>query len=376
MFSRLQVPLLFAAVMLVGANAFVLTPILTEVAQGLGTQPHRVAWAISAFGAATAVSALVLAPLIDRSSAGGALCAAAGLLALGQAAGALSQGWLLLCLSQALAGVAVGVLLPGTYATAIATAPEGRESARLGAVLTGWALSLVMAVPAAALIAERFGWRMVYAAMAALSAATALGLLAVLGRVRIGANVHSSAMQALRLPGVALMLGVIFGYMAAFYGSFAYFGEGIRAAFGLTAEGTGMFVLAYGLGFGAAGIALSLAAPAITRNRLLAALLVIAGVYLLWGFALLRPWTAFGLAMAWGFANQLALNAMIVMLNRRAGPARSAVLGLNSAVTYSAVFAGPMVMGPLFLTYGYGGVTVLGAALVLAGALLIWRDQI
>ncbi|UYC11665.1 MFS transporter [Xanthomonas sp. CFBP 8445] len=134
-----------------------LTPILSDVAAALGTEPFRIAWAISAFGAATAVSALTLGTLIDRRPAGWVLGGATLLLAL--AASSVSQTWVWLCLAPALAGVATGVLLPGTYATAVATAPQGREAARLGIVLTSWALSLVLAVPLAAFVAAGFGWR-------------------------------------------------------------------------------------------------------------------------------------------------------------------------------------------------------------------------
>ena len=369
----LQVPAFFAAVVLVGANAFVLTPILSEVAASLGGETYEVAASISTFGAATAVSAFLLAPLVDRVQARHALGGAALLLALAQAASGLSQSWQALCVAQALAGIAVGVLLPGTYATASATAPPGREAARLGIVLTGWALSFVLAVPLAALIAERAGWRMVYVLLAAISALTAAGLAIVLRGVRIGAARRSSPWTALRLPGVLPLLVVNFGYMTAFYGSFAYFGEGIRAAFDFSADGAGLFVLAYGLGFGIAGIVLGRVAPAITRGYLVAVLLVLAGVYLLWRPALAEPVAAFAAAMAWGAINQLGLSALVVSLNRRAGDSRGAVMGLNSAVTYSAVFAGPMLMGQIYARTGFAGITTLSAAIVVASAGLAWR---
>lgn len=366
-----QVPALLAAVLLVGANAFVLSPILTEVAAGLSTDPYRVAWAISTFGAATAVSSLGLAGFIDRLPAAHVLGAAALLMAIAQGLSALSQNWLWLCLAQALAGLATGVLLPGTYATAAATAPKGREAARLGFVLTGWALSLVFAVPLAALIAERFGWRMVYALLGLVSAGTALALALALAGVRAGSGAPSRPWRAARLDGVAPLLGVMFLFMTAFYGSFAFYGAGIRQAFDLSAEGAGIFMLGYGLGFGAAGIALGLVAPRITRAYLATVLVAIAATYLGWRLALTRPVAAFFLAAAWGLMNQLCLNGVVVTLTRRAPEARGAVMGLNSAVTYSAVFAGPMLMGTVFAASGFAGVGTLAAGLILVAALIV-----
>lgn len=370
---QIQTIALLSAVLLVGSNAFVLSPILSQVAQGLATQPSHIAWAISAFGAATAASALTMAGMIDRMPAGRVLGGAALLLALAQASSGASQSWFWLCLSQAVAGVAVGILLPGAYATAATTAPRGREAARLGVVLTGWALSLVLAVPLAAFVAERSGWRMVYALLAGLSVLVAIGLMLALRGVRGGTAIRTPPWQALRLPGVGLLLVVMFAYMVAFYGSFAFFGEGVRQAFGLSAQGTGVFVLAYGLGFGLAGVGLGMAAPKITRGYIMLVLLGIATSYSCWRFALVAPPTAFAAAMVWGILNQLGLNALVVSLNRRAADARGAVMGLNSAVTYSAVFAGPVVMAPIYVGLGFAAVSAFAAILVVIGVLVGWK---
>ncbi|NIY76435.1 MFS transporter [Thalassospira sp. HF15] len=371
---QVKVLALLGAVLLVGANSFVLSPILSEVAGGLSTQTYHVAWAISAFGAATAVSALTLAGMIDRMSVGRVLGGAALLLAVAQVSSALSQHWMWLCLSQALAGVAVGVLLPGSYATVTATAPKGREAARLGVVLTGWALSLVVAVPAAAFITEQFGWRMVYFLMAGLSVLVAGVLVILLSDVRGGMTTRTSPLRAFWLPGVWQLLAVMLVYMTAFYGCFAFFGVGVRTAFGLTAQGSGMYVMAYGIGFGAMGFVLGVVSPKITRGYLCLVLIAIATSYATWGLTLQSQISALAGTAIWGMLNQLGLNAMVVSLNRQASDARGAVMGLNSAVTYSAVFAGPMIMGPIYAGFGFAAMAGLGSVLVICGVIVSWRS--
>lgn len=371
--AQVKVLALLGAVLLVGANSFVLSPILSEVAFGLSTQTYHVAWAISAFGAATAVSALTLAGMIDRMSVGRVLGGAALLLAVAQVSSGLSEHWIWLCLSQALAGVAVGVLLPGSYATATATAPKGREAARLGVVLTGWALSLVVAVPAAAFITEHFGWRMVYFLMAGLSVLVAGVLVVLLSDLRGGMSKRTSPLRAFLLPGVWQLLAVMLFYMTAFYGSFAFFGVGVRHAFDLTAQGSGVFVLAYGAGFGVMGFVLGMISPKITRGYLCVVMLAIAASYGTWGLTLQSQISALAGTAIWGMLNQLGLNALVVSLNRQASDARGAVMGLNSAVTYSAVFAGPMIMGPIYAASGYAMVTGVGAVFVATAAIVIWK---
>jgi predicted MFS family arabinose efflux permease len=368
-----QTTALLAAVLLVGANAFILSPILTNVAQNLNTDPARIAWAISAFGAATVISALTLASLIDRLPAGRVLGGAALVLAVAQVLSGMSEGWLWLCLSQSLAGTATGVLLPGTYAITAATAPEGRAAARLGIILTGWALSLVLAVPLAAFVADRFGWRAVYWLLSGLSVVTAAGLMEALRGVHGGTAVRVSLWCALRLRGVAPILAVMFAYMTAFYGSFAFYGEGLRQAFNVSAQGAGLFVLAYGLGFGMAGVGLGIFSPRISRGYILLVLAAIATSYACWGLALTASTVAFGAAVIWGGLNQLGLNALVVSLNQRAQEARGAVMGLNSAVTYSAVFAGPLLMGPINASLGFPNATAMAAIFVLIGLGIGWK---
>ncbi|TYC63993.1 MFS transporter [Rhodobacterales bacterium] len=370
----LRVPSLLMGVMMVGANSFVLSPILSNVAADLDAYPAQVAWAISAFGAATALSALAFGTVIDRWPAGQVLAGGALLLALAQALSGLSSGWVWLCVAQAIAGLATGVLLPGAYATTAATAPKGRAPARLGVVLTGWAISLVLAVPTAAFVAEQSGWRMVYALLCGTSLATAGCLFMTLPRVHDAMSGPISPLEAAKLPGVPTLLVIMFAYMTAFYGSFAFYGEGLRQAFGISAQGAGLFVLAYGLGFGAAGIGLGVLAPRISRGYVLSIFVCLVLSYGGWRFALTSPVLAFLAAIVWGGLNQLGLNALVVSLNRKAQAARGAVMGLNSAVTYSAVFAGPAIMGPVYAALGFAGVTTVAAVSVSIGALIALKD--
>ncbi len=261
----------------------------------------------------------------------------------------------------------------GSYATATATAPKGREAARLGVILTGWALSLVVAVPAAAFITEHFGWRMVYFLMAGLSVLVAGVLVVLLSDLRGGMSKRTSPLRAFLLPGVWQLLAVMLFYMTAFYGSFAFFGVGVRHAFDLTAQGSGIFVLAYGAGFGVMGFVLGMISPKITRGYLCVVMLAIAASYGTWGLTLQSQISALAGTAIWGMLNQLGLNALVVSLNRQASDARGAVMGLNSAVTYSAVFAGPMIMGPIYAASGYAMVTGVGAVFVAMAAIVIWK---
>ena len=61
-----SVPALMFAVSVVGSNGLALSPILSDVARSFSTSALTISTAISAYGAATAASAFLLAARIDR----------------------------------------------------------------------------------------------------------------------------------------------------------------------------------------------------------------------------------------------------------------------------------------------------------------------
>jgi len=269
-----------AGVTVVGAQSLVLAPVLTDVAASLGTGPAVVGRASGAYGLATAVAALALGRVADPLPRSRVLRAAAGVLTLGLLLCAAAPTWQVLTAGQVLAGLAAGVTLPVTYALATEIAPAGAEARVLGRVLLGWSVAMVAAVPLAAVLAEVVGWRAVLLVLAGVAAAQSL----LLGRLPTGATDRPAAParygEALRRPGVRPLLLVVLAYMAAFYGTYAYLGDHVRAVHGVGAGAAGLVSLAYGAGFGAAGLLdgrLDRSGPA----RLLPpTVLVLAGVYL------------------------------------------------------------------------------------------------
>ncbi len=167
---------LLLAVAAVGSNSLALSPILSDVARDLAATSGEIGRAGAAYGAATALSALPLAPAIDRVGARRALVLALPLLALALVGSAAATGWVTLAFAQGLAGLAAGVILPATYALATTTAPPGQEAQALGRVRMGWSMSLVAGVPLSAWVAELVSWQASFLLLA-LVTALATGLL-------------------------------------------------------------------------------------------------------------------------------------------------------------------------------------------------------
>ncbi|MBA0207905.1 MFS transporter [Pectobacterium brasiliense] len=75
-----------------------------------------------------------------------------------------------------------------------------------------------------------------------------------------------------------------------------------------------------------------------------------------------------------GTANHLCVNLLITGLNTTDTSKRGAIMGLNSAVTYLAVFIGNTLFGALYLHWGY--TTVLYAAVGFVVISILFTVQI
>lgn len=349
----------------IGSNSLLLSPILSQVAENLGTSPVRISWASAAYGGATALSAFLLAPRIDRLGLRRAVMLGLGALIAATAGSALAPHWLWLIAAQALAGLGAGVALPATYALASVVAPPGQEAKTLGRVLTGWAVSLVAGIPIAAFLADQLGWRAAFVALALAAACALAGVTALPAGAAAATGRRTGVLAPLRYAGVPRLLLVCLGFMGAFYGVYAFLGDHVRGLLGLSTAQAGLLVLTYGVGFGLASLGDGLV-DRFGPRRIFP--LAMAGVGLI--YLAMVPGTQNFAAIAvlgglWGFCNHFGLNIMVLLLVQARPEERGAVLGLNSAVTYVASLLGVAGAGLVYDQAGFIPLA-LGAAVVMA----------
>ena len=365
--------LLTACIAVIGSNSLVLGPIAPEVARSFGTSVPFVMAAASAFGLGTAASALFLARYIDRFGARRMLQWALGLLALALAGSAVAPTIPVLIAAQLVAGVAAGIALPAIYASAAAIAPPGRESGTIGVVLTGWTLSMVAGVSLSAVIADLLHWRAVFAIVAMLALAAVAGVAAVSLSDRPSGSVAPAPLEALRTPGIVPLLIACGAFMTAFYGVYGYLGDHLHEALGRPVSANGLAAVSYGIGFGAAALLDGIVDRLGARRVMPIAYLAAGGVYLVLA-AVSGSFGGLIAAMAlWGLINHFGLNVLVTCLSALDPARRGTIMGLNSAVTYLAVFVGTTAFGPLYQAMGFAVSALVAAALMLVAAAAAWR---
>ncbi|RWC50786.1 MAG: MFS transporter [Mesorhizobium sp.] len=366
--------LLTGCIAVIGSNSLVLGPIAPAVAFSFGTSVPAVMIAAAAFGLGTSASALFLARYIDRLGARRMLQGALLLLAIALAASAVAPTVAMLVAGQLVAGIAAGIAMPAIYGSSAAIAPPGRESSTIGVVLTGWTLSMVAGVSLSAVLADLVHWRAVFVAVAVLAILALAGLtLSSLSDVR-KSGPAPTPLEALSIPGIVPLLIACAAFMTAFYGVYGYLGDHLHVGLGQPVSANGLAAFAYGIGFGTAALLDGVIDRLGARRVMPFAYLLVAVVYV----AMAAASGSFGLTLTmvaiWGLANHFGLNVLVMRLSALDPSRRGTIMGLNSAVTYLAVFVGTTSFGPLYSSFGFAICAAVAALLMLvAAAAAAWR---
>lgn len=363
--------ILMIAVGIIGSNSLLLSPILADVANDFFISPIEVAWAITAYNACTAMSALFLARFIDELGIYRILLGAFLLVTVGTAVSAVSWSLPILMVGQCLAGLGAGVSLPAIYALAPIIAPKGQETKIVGRILTGWSLALVAGVPLASFLTENFGWRTSYYFLLAF----ALFVLAVISMTSASFTEAGNENKSVQVAGwnilapfnirhakTLLLMNLL--YMMAFYGTYSYIGTYLRAEFGSTTIEAGYAVLAYGIGFGVASFADPIIDKIGVRRASLYIFLLLLSVYLSL-FTLNRSvHTMYVICLIWGFFNHLGLSAIITMIGELKTPIKGQLMGMNSVFTYVGGSLGTVLFGVIYENFNFPIVALAAGASV------------
>lgn len=368
--------LLTGCIAVIGSNSLVLGPIAPEVAQSLSASVPAVMAATGAFGIGTAASALFLARHIDRLGARRVLQLAFVLFvaALVLSSASLTPG--MLVVGQLFAGLAAGVALPAIYTLAATIAPPGRESQTLGIVITGWTFSMVAGVSLSAVLADLVHWRAVYAAVALLAVVAIAGLSFSAYRDTPQSGPAPAPLTALSIPGVIPLLLACSAFMIAFYGVYAYLGDHLHNNLGRPLSANGLMALFYGIGFGGAAFLDGLIDHFGARRVLPLTFLAVACVYALFVIAAGSYPAILALVVAWGLFNHFGLNTLVMRLAAMDPARRGTIMGLNSTVTYLAVFAGTIGFGPIYTRFGFAALAATAAVLMLAAIFITAYERL
>lgn len=164
-----------------GIDAYVIAGLLPVMADDLGSTVSVVGLGVTAFTGAYALAGPLFAGTAGRR-AGRGLAVALLVFALGNLLTAVAPGVVVFLLARVVAGAAAGVYSPLASSVAAASVPAESRGRALGLVLAGLAAGTVFGVPLGLWLGETTSWRVSMLVIAAVGAASFLGIIGGLAR--------------------------------------------------------------------------------------------------------------------------------------------------------------------------------------------------
>ncbi len=365
--------LLFCLVNLViGTGAFVISPVLALVAQGLGVGVPAAGQAMTAYALSTAVLAPLTMVATARWPRRRVMLAALAVFAAGNLVCALAPGLAVLLLGRVLMGVGA-VFVPLAAGMAVTLVEPARRGQALAFVFLGMSLSYVISLPVGAWLGLRFGWRVPLGASAALAVLAFAALWARVPRdAQASAGGFYGLMALLRRGDVLVVLATTLAYFTAIFTVFSYIGPVLQA---LSPMGAGMVSITLML-FGCSGVAGTLIGGA-ANDRFGPYRTQWVQMFLLAVMMLMLPFTQghwlpmMGVLVLWGTAG---FGMMAPQQSRLAAlaPAQAPMLfSFNSSMLYFGTAAGAALGGVAAPLVGFAALPWVGVSGALLGLLLL-----
>ncbi|RPE80947.1 MFS transporter [Vulcaniibacterium tengchongense] len=374
----LSLLLLSAAGFTVLTTEFILVGLLPPLARDLGVSVSAAGLLVTLFGLTIAASGPFLTAYFSRFERKRLFVAVLLAFAAANALAALAPNIGVMALARLLPALGVPVFWALASETAVDLAGEARAGRAISVISFGVICATVLGVPIGTLLADAFGWRAAFTALAAMSLGKAALLQAFLPDVR-PRQAPAPLRGQLRVLREARVLGHVLLSILLFTGMFTaytYLADLLERGAGFDGGTVGWTLM----GFGAVGlIGNALGGRLVDRRPLGATLLFGAPL----AFALLATAPAIGSLPAlaavlalWGVTQSalFIVSHVRVMKSAPEAPAFAASLnisGANLGIALGAVAGGRVIDAVGVVGVGYAAAAIVAAAMALAAVLAL-----
>lgn len=314
---------LFLASFALGAGETMPVGVITLVAESTGVAVSTAGGLVTAYALSVAVGGVVLgfatAGLPRRGLLLGGLLIAIGANTIIT----LSDSFGLIIAARILGGSVHGVVIGASFAIAVSIVPRERMGRAISVIVTGFAVSTALGVPAGVLLAERWGWHAAFGAVVAVSAVTLVALALTVPSVAASSEEKLLAQARYAFaPRVLLVLGLATVLFAGQYSAFTFIRPFLQQVTSAEGDAIGLYVLAFGLATAAGTVIGGRLADWNARRTMLASaigLVVVLGSLLLLGA---NPIAALLILILWGALSNGFVPSVQYLTGVLAGPGR------------------------------------------------------
>jgi predicted MFS family arabinose efflux permease len=234
----------------IGTEGFMIAPLLPDLARDLSVSLVSAGQLVTVFALTYALSSPVLTALTGTIDRRWLLIAAMLAFAAANFFAFSAQDYPALLAARILLAISAGLFVPNASALASAIVDPSRRGTALAIVTGGISVAVALGVPLGALIGDRFGWRLNFAAVGALSLIAAIGLLAGLPRDIAGRLPVASLRERLdvaRQPAVLLALLSTMLWATGAYAVYTYLAPFLARATGIAGSSVSAVLFMWGI---------------------------------------------------------------------------------------------------------------------------------
>ena len=363
------------AVFLAVTAVAMLGPLLVDMASALGTTVPGAGQLVTAAAATWAVTALVAGPVSDAYGRKPVLLLGIGFLAAGSVGMGLAPTFAVAMGFSLLVGIGGGMVPPTCISLVGDMIRETRQPMSIALLTMQPGMSIMLGVPLAAVLGDFAGWRFPFLALglALLLAALLLFLLVPNRRPEAArADLAGRMRRVVAFPvtwymaGTNILARTAWGVILTFLPAFLIVSYGLR-----TVE-VALPMVVVALWMTAAPLLGGRIGRIHRRLRVTAALLLAAAIPGVGVFFL--GWGTWFSVLAAGLFMLLAVpvtTVLMILIAESGGDSRGALAGVISSSNWGGTAAGAAIGGVLVAQFGYGALSFLLVAAVLASGLLM-----
>lgn len=159
---------------LVGTSEYVISGMLDKIAGSLGVTVAAAGQLITIFSLVYAIGTPVMMALTAKLDRRKLMIYALGLFVIGNIISFLVQGYGLFAAARVIMALGAGTVVVTALTIAAKIAPPGKQASSLATVIMGFTAALIIGVPIGRTVSDAFGWKVVFAGIAA------IGIIAML----------------------------------------------------------------------------------------------------------------------------------------------------------------------------------------------------
>lgn len=357
----------------IGLTEFVIAGLLPEVAATFEVSEARAGALISGYALSVAVGAVLITAAATRIDRKRALLGLMVLFIAGNLTSALAPTYSVMMTGRVVAALCHGAFFGiGAVVAAGLVAPE-RRAAAIATMFAGLTAANVLGVPLGTLIGQQFGWRSTFWVITLVGVAALLGILFLIPRTPADPDARLlRELTAFRSLQVWLSLVITVCGFGGMFGAFTYIAYTLTGVSGFPESAVPWLLVLFGAGLvvgNQVGGRYADRSVPMTLGVVLAVLTVVMVTFALTAESQLLTLGSLFLMGAFGFATVPALQMRIMSY---APTAPTLASGANIAAFNVGNAIGAWLGGiTITLGWGYGSPLWVGAALTLAGLLVL-----